>query len=124
MGCVRILSCVPGLFVATVIAAAGAAIAEDGAQKADARRLEVVVEATRRVPDEEVTRHLEEVLTNDPWIYAEHVSVTTRNGIVTLEGVVSDTGDLLRMLRLARRIPGARRVVNNIYLNIQLPDGG
>ena len=113
-----------GVFVATVIGAAGAAMAQDAAQKVDARRLEVIVEANRRVPDEEVTRHLQEGLATDPWIYSEHVTVTTHNGVVTLEGIVTDSGDLLRLLRLAHRIPGVRRVVDNMYFNVQLPDGG
>ena len=36
------------------------------------------------------------------------------NGIVRLEGVVNDLGDLYRALRLARRIAGKGRVVNSL----------
>lgn len=90
----------------------------------EVQRQELVIRANRTVPDEEVTRHVEEALANDPWIYSEHVSVTTRGGVVILEGVAADSGELLRMLRLAHRIHGARRVIDRIEINAQLPDGG
>lgn len=90
----------------------------------DVQRQELVIRADRPVPDEEVTQHVAQALANDPWIYSEHVSVTTRSGVVILEGVVADSGELLRMLRLAHRIHGARRVIDRLEINAQLPDGG
>jgi osmotically-inducible protein OsmY len=83
----------------------------------------VIVQGERK-PDEQVTRQVERTLANDPWIYAEHVTVTTRNGVVRVEGIVQDTGELFRILRLARKTPGARRVVDALEILHNDPDGG
>jgi osmotically-inducible protein OsmY len=84
---------------------------------------EIVVSAARRA-DEQVTEQVQRTLTNDPWIYAEHITVTTRNGVVRLEGIVGDTGELYRILRQCRKIPGARRVVSELEMMHNDPDGG
>jgi osmotically-inducible protein OsmY len=63
-------------------------------------------------------------LTEDPWIFSEHITVTTRNGVVRLEGIVADTGELFRVLSLCRKIPGARRVINELEMIHNDPDGG
>jgi osmotically-inducible protein OsmY len=55
-------------------------------------------------------------LRQDPYVFADHVTVTTENGVVRLEGVMTDLHDMLRVLRLARRIAGSGRVVNKIEL--------
>ena len=94
------------------------------AENAKTRLQEVVVQAERQAADEHVTQRVQKALTNDPWIYSEHVSVTTRNGIVTVEGIVQDTGEWFRILDLARRTPGARRVVTRLELVHNDPDGG
>jgi osmotically-inducible protein OsmY len=84
---------------------------------------EIVVSATRKA-DEQVTAQVQKTLTDDPWIYAEHITVSTRNGVVRLEGIVGDTGELFRILRECRKIPGARRVVNELEIMHNDPDGG
>ena len=48
-------------------------------------------------------------MTNDPRIYSEHVTITTRNGVVRLEGIV---------------IPGARRVADALETMHNDADGG
>ena len=53
-------------------------------------------------------------LQQDPYIFSDHVTVTAENGVVRLEGMVRDLSDLYAMLRLARRIAGKGRVVNQI----------
>jgi hypothetical protein len=63
-------------------------------------------------------------LTEDPWIFSEHITVTTRNdGVVRLEGIVADTGELFRVLSLCRQMPDARRVINELEM-IHNPNGG
>jgi osmotically-inducible protein OsmY len=94
------------------------------AETADKRLQEVVVQARRQAADEQVTRQVQKTLTDDPWIYAEHIVVTTRNGVVRLEGIVGDTGERFRILRLCRRIPGTRRVVDALEVISNDPDGG
>jgi len=110
---------------ATLLGAAGSCAAQDAAaQKANERLQEVVVEARRQATDEQVTRQVQQTLTDDPWMYAEHVVITTRNGIVTLEGLVGDNGERFRMLRLCRKIPGVRRVVDALEKPDNDADGG
>jgi len=102
---------------------AGSCPALYAADKADSSLPEVVIQA-RRQADEQVTRQVQKALTEDPWIFSEHITVTTRDGIVRVEGIVGDTGELFRILRLARKIPGARRVVDAMEIMHNDPDGG
>lgn len=111
------------LLFAALLGAAAASAAQEVAEKAGSRLQEVVVQA-RREADEEVTRRVEKTITNDPWIYAEHVTVTTRNGVVRVEGIVQDTGEWFRILDLARKTAGARRVVDALEILHNDPDGG
>ncbi len=85
---------------------------------------EVVIQAKRQAADEQVTRQVERILTEDPWIYGEHITVTIRNGIVTLEGIVGDTGEMFMIVRLCRKMSGARRIVNGLEIMHNDPDGG
>ena len=112
------------LLFATLLGAFGACPAQDVAEKASPRLQEVVIQAKRQAADEQVTRQVERTLTDDPWIYSEHITVTTRNGVVTLEGIVGDTGEMFRIVRLCRKIPGARRVVDALEIINNDPDGG
>jgi hypothetical protein len=112
------------LLFATLLSALGVCHAQDAAEKASTRLQEVVIQAKRQAADEQVTRQVERTLTDDPWIYAEHVTVTTQNGVVRLEGIVGDTGEMLRIVRLCRKISGARRVVNALEIMHNDPDGG
>ena len=107
-----------------LLGAAGSCPAEDKAGKADAPLPEVIIAAKRQAADEQVTRQVEQTLTKDPWIFADHITVTTQNGVVRLEGIVGDTGEMFRIIRLCRKIPGARRVVNELEIMHNDPDGG
>jgi hypothetical protein len=97
------------LLFATLLGAFAACPAQDAAEKASTGLQEVVVQAKRQAADEQVTRQVERTLTDDPWIYAEHIRVTTQNGVVRLEGIVGDTGEMFRIVRLCRKTSGARR---------------
>lgn len=112
------------LCLATLLGVAGSCPAHDVADKPDPRLPEVIIEAKRQAADEQVTRQVEQTLTNDPWIFAEHITITTQNGVVRLEGIVGDTGEMFRIVRLCRKIPGARRVVNALEIMHNDPDGG
>jgi osmotically-inducible protein OsmY len=107
-----------------LLGAAGSCPAEDAAGKPDTPLPEVIIAAKRHAADEQVTRQVEQTLTNDPWIFAEHITITTQNGVVRLEGIVGDTGEMFRIMRLCRKIPGARRVVNELEIMHNDPDGG
>jgi len=61
-----------------------------------------------------MTAKVTTALRQDPYIFSDHVTVRTENGVVRLEGIVRDLPDLFQILRLARRIAGKGRVVNAI----------
>jgi osmotically-inducible protein OsmY len=48
----------------------------------------------------------------------EGVFVTVSNGIATLHGIVFDDWDLRNAIRLSRRIPGVKRVVNDLEIKL------
>lgn len=53
-------------------------------------------------------------LQQDAYVFAGHVTVTTENGVVRVRGLVNDPQDLFAILRLARRIAGRARVVDEV----------
>lgn len=113
------------VLITTLLGAAGSCLAQETAKKkVNAPLDEVVVQGTREAADEQITRQVESALTNDPWIYAEHVTLTTRNGIVRVEGITSDAWEMRRILRECRRTPGVRRCLNQLEMIHLDPDGG
>jgi osmotically-inducible protein OsmY len=74
---------------------------------------EIVVIADQQA-DAAMTVKVATALRDDPFLFSDHVNVTSENGVVRLEGIVRDLPDLLQILRLARRIAGKGRVVNKI----------
>jgi len=80
-----------------------------------------VVTAKKRpdpVADEKLTEQVEAALHSDPFFYDEHVTVTIRNGVVTLQGIVFDDWDLRDALRLSRKVAGVKRVVNDLEIKL------
>jgi osmotically-inducible protein OsmY len=81
----------------------------------------IVVTAKRQadaVADETIRRQVETALQSDPFFYDEHVTVTIRNGVVTLQGMVFDDWDLRNALRIGRKVPGVKRVVNDLEIKL------
>jgi osmotically-inducible protein OsmY len=81
----------------------------------EAARQEVTITASRQT-DAVLTAKVEQALHDDPYIFADHMSVVTENGIVRLQGIALDVNDLRQALFLARRIAGRRHVVNEMEL--------
>jgi osmotically-inducible protein OsmY len=82
----------------------------------------IVVTAKKRqdrVADEVLTKNVQVALHSNPYFNDEHVTVTIKNGVVTLEGIVYDDWDVRTAIRIARKIAGVRRVVTDFYV----PDG-
>ena len=104
------------------VAAFGAFSAARSAPPAPELQHEIVVTAQRQ-SDEALTTRVETALQQNPYIFSEHVTVTTENGIVRVGGVVRDMPELFAILRLARRIAGKGRVVNEIEF-LQLDQDG
>jgi len=86
-------------------------------------RLEPIVVTARKRPDpaadEKTRRQVEQALHSDRFFYDEHVTVTIKNGVVTLQGIVFDDWDVRTAMRIARKTPGVKRVVTDFYV----PDG-
>ena len=113
------------VLMATLLGAAGSCLAQDAAKKkANAPLDEVLVQGAREAADEQITQQVQTALTNDPWIYAEHVTLTTRNGIVRVEGITSDTWEMRRIMRECRKTPGVRRCLNQLEMLHLDPEGG
>jgi osmotically-inducible protein OsmY len=45
-----------------------------------------------------------------------HVTITVKNGVVTMQGFVQDAWDLSALRRVAKKVPGVRRIVNDVEL--------
>lgn len=87
-----------------------------GAQGPQELQREIVVTAARDA-DAALTAKVTTALQNDRYILADHVGVTTENGVVHVRGIVTDVSDLFAILSLARRIAGKGRVVNEIQFD-------
>jgi osmotically-inducible protein OsmY len=57
-----------------------------------------------------------QVLQDDPYAFADDITVLTENGLVQLQGIAYEPRDLRRELYLARRVARTHRVVNEIEL--------
>ena len=64
--------------------------------------------------DEALAAKVQAAIEQNPYIFSDHITVTAKNGVVTVRGVVNDLNDLLAILRIARRVAGKGRVVNEI----------
>jgi hypothetical protein len=68
--------------------------------------------------DEEVTEQVETALHSDRYIFSDHVTIKSKNGVVTLSGIAVDYWDVIAMQRLVRRMPGVKKVVDNIDISL------
>ena len=66
------------------------------------------------VPDDVVTKQVEAALTDDPYLAISFLHVTTKNGVVELEGWVPEDWDTRMAMRIVKKIPGVKRVVNGL----------
>jgi hypothetical protein len=100
-----------------------ASLGADNATPRPAATLDPIVVTAKRtriiVPDEVLKEHIATALHDDPYFLDSHVEITVKNGVAHLEGVVFDDWDATHAKRIARRIPGVRRVVCDFYI----PDG-
>ena len=94
------------------------ALADDAASRKSERTLDSILVTAKRVADEEVKEQVEQALHTDPYFYDGHVTVTIKDGVVTLSGVVFDEWDLRVAKRIAKRIAGVRRVVNDLEIEL------
>jgi hypothetical protein len=83
----------------------------------------IVITGAKLAPptDEQLTQQVETALEASRYLDASHMTVTTKNGVVTLDGLVGGAWDLRIALRIAGRVAGVRQLVDN--LEIYEPDG-
>jgi osmotically-inducible protein OsmY len=100
-------------FWTTPIAASPAAASGRGA-------LQEITVTARKVykSDEEVTAEVEKALHSDRYIFSDHVTITSKNGVVTLRGIALDYWDVTAMKRLVRKMPGVKKVVDDIDVRV------
>ena len=90
---------------------------------AEPMQREIVVTASKRLSDAALAAEVAAALRKDPYIFSDHVSVTAKDGVVKVGGLVNDVSDLLSILILARRIAGKGRVVDEIQFDPVDDDG-
>ena len=79
---------------------------------------EIIVTGKKIVDDELVSKQVAAALHADPTVMDDHITVTVRNGIVTLHGIALDYWDVRAMKRLSRRVAGVKRVVDDIDVRL------
>lgn len=98
----------------------GSSSAADTALAQAENSLEPITVTAKRQPDpiadEELTNRVATALNDDPYIYGEHFTVSVKNGVATVEGMVIDEWDLIQTLHLVRKITGVKRVINKLEL--------
>jgi hypothetical protein len=90
--------------------------APDPSRKVENRPLDTIVVTARRLADERLRAEVESALHNEPMLMSNHLEVSIKNGVVTLTGMVFDDWDLRMARRAARRIPGVKRVINDMEI--------
>ena len=68
--------------------------------------------------DEEVTEQVETALHSDRYIFSDHVTIRSKNGIVTLSGIALDYWDVIAMKRLVRKMPGVKKVLDDLDVRV------
>jgi len=74
--------------------------------------------------DAKLAQAAEAALRDDPYIFADHVTVTVKDGVVSLHGMMFELWDLQLARRRLRRLPGIKAVDDDIELNAGMTDGG
>jgi hypothetical protein len=92
--------------------------APDPGRKADGRPLDTIVVTAQRLLDEQLRTEVERALRDDPTLMSDHLDVSIRNGVVTLTGLVFDDWDMRIARRTAKRIPGVKRVINDMEIKL------
>ena len=60
-------------------------------------------------------------LYNDPDIKAHNLTITVKDGVVTLEGRVTSEKIRSKAEKITRKVPGVRKVVNNLKVGEEKP---
>jgi hypothetical protein len=80
--------------------------------------LDTIVVTAQRLADAELKTEVQLALRDDATLLADHLDVSVKNGVVTLSGLVFDDWDLRIARRVAKRIPGVKRVINDMEIKL------
>lgn len=91
--------------------------------------LETILVQGHRFPDavrdEQLKVEVKTALHDDPFFYDAHVIVIVEDGVVHLEGMVLDYGDIAAVLRIIRKkFPRVKRVTNELEVSRGDSDDG
>jgi osmotically-inducible protein OsmY len=109
-----------GAVSAAVLGFSATPIAAQQAPPASRDVLQEITVTARKVSktDAEVQEQVETALRSDRYIFSDHVTITSRNGVITLRGIATDYWDVIAMKRLLRRMPGVKKVVDDIAVSL------
>jgi osmotically-inducible protein OsmY len=75
-------------------------------------------EERSRAADQQLQTKVENALLSDPYFYSAHVTVSVKNGSVFLQGFVFSDWDLRDAIRIATKVSGRSRVVDNLAIEV------
>jgi len=90
--------------------------APDPDRTAEGRPLPTIVVTAQRLADEQLRMQVERALRDHHTLMSDHLDVSIKDGIVTLTGMVFDEWDMRIARRAAKRVPGVKRVVNDMEI--------
>ncbi len=74
--------------------------------------------ASESAADDKIELAVIQALADDPHVYARHIEVSVRRGVVTLSGFVLGIDDLYEAKQIAASVPGVISVNNQMELMI------
>jgi osmotically-inducible protein OsmY len=81
---------------------------------------EMVVTGKKEAPaDVELNKQVETAMHANRYFYDEHVTATTKDGVVILRGLVFDEWDVRTAIRISKRIAGVKRVISQLEIGGQ-----
>jgi osmotically-inducible protein OsmY len=69
-----------------------------------------------RANDRAIVAKVQTALSADPYLDTDHLTVSARQGVVRLSGLVGDDRDLRAVLRIANAVPGVRGVDDELEI--------
>jgi osmotically-inducible protein OsmY len=77
-------------------------------------KIDPIIVTGKRTEDLKMELAVQTALHLHPVVYDKHITVTVENGVATLSGFVFDDWDRWLAYRISLRIPGVKRVINNL----------
>lgn len=105
-----------------LIASAAVALAGTFSYAADLTPVPILLAANTFVDDSTITNDVKTALANDKELPSPNVDVSTKQGVVTLTGAVTNAEERARAGQLASSVNGVVNVRNNLQLKSNLTE--